>query len=229
MSKTRIAAVGDSLTKGVILTENNRYSILDGSYLDIISNELDLYIENYGKFGSTVRFASEVIGRHEEEIASSEYTFLEFGGNDCDFDWMGIAQSPSEEHSPRTVMDLFKEQFIAAIERIRKLGSRPVIISLPPILPYTYFSFFTRTMSQEQKSAVVKWLGGDVGIISRWHETYNRELFKIAGETQTQIIDITSPFDVYKGDLGDLFCADGIHPNHAGHKLIAESIVNAYF
>ena len=50
----KIAALGDSLTKGVVLTDKNRYSLLEHSFIDIISNELDLYIENYGKFGSTV-------------------------------------------------------------------------------------------------------------------------------------------------------------------------------
>ena len=50
----------------------------------------------------------------------------------------------------------------------------------------------------------------------------------IAKETETPIIDITTAFDTYRGDLRALFCADGIHPNEKGHKLIASTIINSY-
>jgi len=228
MSRTRIIALGDSLTKGVVLRNDNRYAVTDSNYMDIIGNELDMSVENYGKFGCTVGFGSNVIDRHSAEIAASDYTFLEYGGNDCDFDWMKIALSPEQEHNPKTTLDSFGDQFQKLIERIRSLGSIPVIVSLPPIISDMYFSFFSRMMSDQQKANVVKWLGGDVGIISRWHESYNRSLFKIAGLTGTRIFDITTPFDTYRGDMKALYCPDGIHPNAEGHRLIAKTIINRY-
>lgn len=228
MKQTLITALGDSLTKGVILTDQNRYTVADHSFIDIISNELDLFVKNFGKFGCTVGFGSNVIDRHSDEIAASDYTFIEYGGNDCDFDWMKIADFPLEEHLARTTLKSFKEQFVSLVERIKKLGSTPVIISLPPIISDSYFSFISRFMTEDQKNNVVKWLGGDIGIISRWHESYNRALFQIANLTQTTIIDITTPFDTYRGNLNSLYCQDGIHPNSAGHKLIAQTIINSY-
>jgi lysophospholipase L1-like esterase len=225
MNKAKITALGDSLTKGVILTDFNKYTLADNNYLDIVGKELDMNITNYGKFGSTIHMGSTMIKRHSEEIASSDYTFIEYGGNDCDFDWMKIAECPSENYSPKTTIEEFKEHFISLIEKVRELGSKPIIISLPPILSTSYFSFFSRTMSEEQKKNVVDWLGGDVGIISRWHESYNRALFMIASLTQSPIIDITTAFDTFRGDLRSLYCADGIHPNVEGHRLIASAIL----
>lgn len=225
---TKITALGDSLTKGVVLTDKKRYSLADHSYIDIISKELDLYINNYGKFGSTVRTADQMLTRHTDEIADSEYTLIEFGGNDCDFDWMKIADSPSEDYKPNTTLDEFKKLLKRLISRIKELGSKPVIISLPPILSNAYFSFFSRNMSEDQKQNVINWLGGDLGIISRWHESYNRALFAIASESQIPIVDITTAFDTYRGNLDSLYCADGIHPNDKGHKLIASTIINSY-
>ena len=228
MKTTRIAALGDSITKGVVLNEQNRYSAADQCFLDIISNELDLRIDNYGKFGCTVGYGNSVIERHTADIADSDYTFIEYGGNDCDFDWMKIAQDPHGEHKARTPLEEFTEELSSLVAKIRKLGSVPVLISLPPILSDTYFSFFSRSMSDEQKNNIKEWLGGDIGIISRWHESYNRALFQVANQTRTQIIDITTPFDTFRGDLTSLYCADGIHPNARGHKLIAHTIINMY-
>ena len=228
MKTTRIAALGDSITKGVVLNDQNRYSAAEQSFLDIISNELDLRIDNYGKFGCTVGYGNSVIERHTADIADSDYTFIEYGGNDCDFDWMKIAQDPHGEHKARTPLEEFTEELSSLVAKIRELGSVPVLISLPPILSDTYFSFFSRSMSDEQKNNIKEWLGGEIGIISRWHESYNRALFQVANQTRTQIIDITTPFDTFRGDLTSLYCADGIHPNARGHKLIAHSIINMY-
>lgn len=214
--------------KGVVLTEENRYSVTEQCFTKILCHELDLQIENYGKFGSTVTHGSNLLDRHQEAVASSAYTFIEYGGNDCDHDWLGIANSPHGEHAPKTSLGAFGEQFLRIIARIRQLGSTPVMLSLPPILSDAYFSFFSRDMSNEQQKNVVKWLGGDVGIIARWHECYNRALFKIAARAGVEIIDITTPFDTYRAGLNSLYCLDGIHPNTRGHRLIAESIIRGY-
>lgn len=224
--KKLITALGDSLTKGVVLNGSNRYSVISNNFIEIISDRLGYQVENYGKFGCTIGFGSRMIDRHAEEIAASDYTFLEYGGNDCDFDWLKIADNPAGEHFPKTSLDTFGESFQELVARIRDLGSRPVIISLPPIISDTYFSFFSRSMSEEQRSNVKEWLGGDVGIIARWHESYNRTLFMVAGHTQTPIIDITTPFDTFRGNMNSLYCTDGIHPNENGHRLIAETIIN---
>ena len=217
MNKTKVIALGDSLTKGVVLSAD-KYTLAENSYIDIISRELGLHVVNYGRFGSTIDTGLTMIERHSDEIASSQYTFIEYGGNDCDFDWMKIADCPSGDYAPNTTLEDFKTKFFELIERIRQLGSNPVIVSLPPILSSTYFEFFSRNMAEEQKNSVINWLGGDTGIISRWHESYNRVLFMIAKETKTPIIDITTAFDTYRGDLCALFCADGIHPNEIGSK-----------
>ena len=228
MEKVNIAALGDSLTRGVVLNSENRYSVLKGSFIDIISEKLNLSIKNYAKFGCTIGFGHNVIDRHSSDISATDVTFLEFGGNDCDFDWRGIADNPTSEHTPKTILDSFKVQFLSLIERVRTLGSKPIILSLPPIDSNAYFSFISRFMNEEQRANIVRWLGGDIDIITRWHETYNKALFEISESTGTPIIDITSPFENYNGDMMALMCSDGIHPNAQGHELIAGSIVGAW-
>ena len=79
-------------------------------------------------------------------------------------------------------------------------------------------------MNGALRENVFNWLGGDINVISRWHEMYNRALFEISRVMHTPIIDITTPFDKFQGAMRTLYCADGIHPNAEGHRLIAASI-----
>ena len=72
MKQKKITALGDSLTRGVVLNEKNRYSILDNSFIDIIGEKLGLNITNFGKFGCTIDFGQRVIERHADEIAASD-------------------------------------------------------------------------------------------------------------------------------------------------------------
>ena len=45
-------------------------------------------------------------------------------------------------------------------------------------------------------------------------------VIRLADEYGIQLFDIRKPF-LDLGDYSDYICADGMHPNAAGHKLIA--------
>ena len=228
MEKKHITALGDSVTKGVILTENGKYSVLENNYIDILKRELEVTIENHSKFGCTVEYGEHMVKMHNDSISYSDYTFIEYGGNDCDFDWGKIANNPEGEYYAKTPLEIFKEKMIELVKKIINLGSKPILITLPPIDSSRYFEFFTRLMNEQQKENVRNWLGGDINIIGRWHESYNQSLYEVSKQTNTPIIDITKPFETHEHGLTDLLCKDGIHPNQKGHKLIAATIINGY-
>ena len=223
----KITALGDSITKGVVMNEENNYSLAEGSFVEILRKELNLDIENYGRFGCTINYGHQVVARHGEDIAHSDYTIIEYGGNDCDFYWKRIAQNPTGNHLPKTTLDEFRNSLVELIAKIRALGSKPLILSLPPIDSASYFAFFSREMACDQRDNILRWMGGDVEAIARWHEDYNRVLFEVATDTHTPILNITEPFITNPSGIKSLICPDGIHPNSEGHRLIANSIMTA--
>lgn len=223
-----ITAFGDSIMRGVILdkaTEKPRYTLLDESFSTRCSAMLGLTIHNHGRYGNTTSHGLRELDRRKEQIAASDFCVLEFGGNDCDHRWEEIARNPAGEHRPITPLGSFAAQYHELVAGIRRLGSSPVILSLPPIISDRYFESFSRTMSHTERNNVLGWLNGCVENITRWHEMYNLELFKLASLLRVPIIDITTPF-LSERHYRDLFCDDGIHPNADGHHLIAETICN---
>ena len=67
----------------------------------------------------------------------------------------------------------------------------------------------------------MKYLGGDILSIEKWQSDSNDMVIRLADEYGIQLFDIRKPF-LDLGDYSDYICADGMHPNAAGHKLIAK-------
>jgi len=224
----KITALGDSIMRGVILDKSSsaskpRYTNLSDNFASICATELGVDIKNFGRFGNTTLHALKSWERYKTDIADSDYIVIEFGGNDCDHNWLEIANNPAAEHHPIVDLPKYVELLRTMIINIKELNSQPLLLSLPPIIADSYFNAFTKNMNTEQKNNVLLWLNGCLENITQWHEMYNLELFKLSTELDVPIIDITSPFLV-KRNYRNLFCDDGIHPNKKGHSLIADTI-----
>ena len=216
-----IAAFGDSVLKGVIY-ENEHYRVSDASFQKICEEYFGITIENKAKFGSTISKGEQVFERNLNLIRDfdGKYVVLEFGGNDCDFNWKEIAADPEKVHLPMSTIANFTATYTDIIREIKKQGKIPVLLALPPIDSKRYFQHISRGLSGEN---IMKWMRNDGQYITNWHERYNIEIFKLAIANEIPVIDITSTF-LERKNYSQYLCNDGIHPNEEGHKLIAEAI-----
>ncbi len=216
-----LTAFGDSVLKGVIY-EDEHYKVADSSFQKICEEYFGIVIENKAKFGVTVTKGEAIFERNLDIIkeSSGEYVILEFGGNDCDFNWKEVAERPDEGHLPMSTISDFVETYTNIINVIKSLGKTPVLLSLPPIDSSRYFAHISRGISGEN---IMRWMRYDKQYITNWHERYNIEIFKLAIANDVPIIDITSIF-LERKNYSDYLCEDGIHPNGEGHKLIAAAI-----
>lgn len=219
----QVVALGDSITKGVVL-DGSRYKILNNSFVEQCQEELSLPIDNYARMGCTVEKGMQILEQHEEAVRHSDITFLEYGGNDSDFNWQEIADAPTLQHYPKTELPLFMRTYQSMIERVREWGSQPVLLSLPLMDHECFFRFISRNMTPEQTDSVLGWIGGQVERIRNYHDMYNLQLFRLAATERVPIVDITSPFLVNM-DYTQCLCEDGIHPSSIGHDMIATQIL----
>ena len=216
----RLCVFGDSITKGVILSDNGRYHILKENCVSLLCEGKGFDCDNYSKMGCTVEKGGEIFYRHEKEVERSQAVLFEFGGNDSDFDWKAISRSPECSHTPNTILDEYVSRYKELIDVCIEKGTVPFVMNLPPVDAELYFVKISQGLDKDN---IMSWLGGSTSFIYRWHETYNQALSAICQDTGAKMLDIRSPFLSLR-NYREYLCSDGIHPNEKGHLLIRETL-----
>ncbi len=219
-----VTIYGDSILKGVLL-ENGKY-VVDHGWQTRLAERFGLHLTNRSRFGSTIRKAMDRIEKDSATPATEpEMALLEFGGNDCDFDWAAVAAEPDGEHVCKNPPASFLDCYRRAIRLLRTSGRTPVLMTLPPINSELYLSFLCRDgLSREN---IVHWLG-DVERIYRWQENYSQMVEQLAREEHTPLIDLRRPFLQDARSPAALLCADGIHPSRLGQELMYDALCAAF-
>lgn len=220
----KLVALGDSITKGVIF-DGERYSILPSGFVNQCAENMNIDIDNYGRMGCTITRGAQIAEQHADAIAHSDVTLVEFGGNDADFCWPDIASAPADNHYPMTELPTFRQMYRDLIAHIRRLGSKPILMTLPLIDYRRFYAFVTRNMGDRDQRNVLSWLGGQEEHIRNYHDMYSLAVYQIGYQERVPVLDITSPFLRNRNYLPYL-CVDGIHPSQQGHDLIAASVEN---
>ena len=216
MEKGKLLVFGDSILKGVQVGDDRRYKISKVGFETIPG----WTVNNVSRFGCTVTkaldSADQVIQRSGASVA-----LMDFGGNDCDYDWRAVAANPNGTHSPRTELFDFRQAYMRLIDKERTAGIEPLLMTLPPIDSEKYLQWFC-TQLHINRSRVMQWLG-DVSRIDEQQARYSEEVEKIAKAMGTGLIDVRSCFKEAESSKS-LLCVDGIHPNVNGQSIIMNSV-----
>ncbi|MDO4156053.1 MAG: SGNH/GDSL hydrolase family protein [Oscillospiraceae bacterium] len=218
----QIGIFGDSISKGIVLDEEtHRYSTLKKEICQWVTPAAALH--NFSVMGSTIQKGISIINRHTEQLSDYQNVFLEFGGNDCDFDWQAVSERPQAHHEPHTPLKQFEALYTKAIQLIQEKKGNPILLTLPPLEPKRYFQWISRNLHANN---ILHWLGS-VDTIYRWQEMYNMKVLLLAQKLRVPVVDIRSAFLAQHG-YQSLLCADGIHPNRKGHRFIYKTIMQQY-
>jgi acyl-CoA thioesterase-1 len=216
--------LGDSVAKGIVLDKvTEKYITTKNSAVELFKDMTGSPVKNLSHFGSTIVRATKLFYRHEKEMKPSDQVILEFGSNDCDFQWAEIAEHPDEIHLPNVPLAQFTSKYCALIDIMREKGLNPILTNLSPIHAEKFFQWVSRGLD---KDAILHWLK-DIQQIYRWQERYSIAVHEIAIIKRVPLINIRKSF-LEPHDLDSYLCEDGMHPNEKGHQLIAEALCNSY-
>jgi acyl-CoA thioesterase-1 len=214
---------GDSISKGVIFDEvKNKYVVLADNYVALLQNRLKGTIYNTAKFGNTL---IKGISKLKNDIVKNnpDIVLIEYGGNDCDYDWNEVADHPESIHEPKTDFNQFEKQLKETVQFLKAKQIIPILMTLPPLNADRYLKWVSKNNPLAEMN-ILKWLGS-VTRIYWWQERYSSMIIKVAEETMTRWIDVRGAFLQYP-DFNKFLCVDGIHPNQDGHKIIADKIID---
>lgn len=218
-----LVAFGDSISRGVVYDiDKSKYSSIEDCFVNLVGNSVKGTMYNAGRFGSTImrgknRMQNAIIKK------TPDIVLIEFGGNDCDFNWNEIAHSPDTKHMPNTDILTFGNVLTNMIDAMKKSNIIPVLMTLPPLDYRRYFYWVTKGDIYAEQN-ILRWLGTEKNIYY-WHQSYSDIITQVANSTKTILMDVRSEFLKYS-DYNKFLCIDGIHPNEAGHSLIAGTILS---
>lgn len=220
----RIALFGDSIPKGYT-TKGGKIEKVKDNAVSLLEAKYGFHIENHSAYGLTLHKLYER-GAVEEFLRESRgekerAAIFCIGGNDSDYDWRAVARDPAGAHESKTPLDVFRKELCELIDKLQAEGVRVLLTTLPPVDSQRYFDRVISKVADGGK--VLEFFKGDLTNISRHQERYNLAVIEAGVKKGCKIIDIRSAFLMQRDYLKN-YSDDGIHPNEAGHRVIARSV-----
>ena len=213
----KIKIYGDSILKGVMYNEElKRYKLFGYRYETLTENGIE--VENNCKMGATIDEGFEIMKSTLDDCDKDTVVLLEYGGNDCNFNWSAVSDNPDGEFLPNTPEEKFTSTYLKLIEYARSKGASVAICTLVPIDSQKFMNWVSKGLNYDN---ILHWLG-DVEKISRWQAHYSALSERVAEKAHCNILDLRSIFK--NKSMSDLLGIDGMHPTSEGHSLIKSEL-----
>lgn len=202
-----IVALGDSITKGARPAKATIAAVLpEETFCALLEKELNAQGQKASVINSGIpsNRTDQGIDRLKADVLDHkpDVVLIMYGTNDSCYD--------TGKTEPRLSLADYEKNLRAMIGDIRKAGATPILMTPPPLKNGWGFprnSVYVKTGSN-----------GPLG-------TYAEACRKIAAQEGIPLID---NFEIWSAKGNDFVAArlpDGCHPNAAGHKVLAETIL----
>ena len=226
MKYNKIAVFGDSILKGVITVPNSGriFDVVEDDSLTQAQRVLNFELDNNSIYGNVITKAKgkleKYIAKHKEANSLPEAIIIEFGNNDCDYDWNIVSGATNfSEIFPKTPLNDFLMILDSMVKLCKENNITPIIMTMPPLVGDRWFENVSKNLNKEK---IAEFLGNNPGAkLSGNNELYNSNILAYATENNVQIADVRKLFLSQK-DYKEFMCLDGIHPNQDGYDLMAK-------
>ena len=186
----KITVWGDSILKGVALGADGKYHVLENNCGALFAQKNEIKVTNRSRFGCTSVKGHSIVHADLQKGVQADAVLIEYGGNDCNFDWSKISAAPDEKHLPVTPVGQFKNEMQLMIDETRESGLDPLLMTLPPL---DYRRFFKTICHGQNARNILRWLGNAFAIY-RWQENYSDAVAELAVQNHCSLIDVRSAF-----------------------------------
>lgn len=210
MNKTKIFMFGDSVLKGIV------YEGMPGSY-HLCKDKLavpGVDVKNCCRMGATIKSGIKSIERFLPSCDAGTVAVLEYGGNDCNYDWKAISENPQGSFSCAVPPEEYQTLMKKAIAMLKETGAQVMVSTLAPIRSDYFMNYISQGLSRDR---ILAWLGQEERL-GRWQGYYSELAQAVAEETDCDLLPLRKAARAVSWQ--DWMCADGIHPNEEGHRYL---------
>jgi len=208
----RIVALGDSTTEAG--WEGNAESVYP-ERLEAALEARGIGVEmiNAGISNTTSRQAVERLDADVRRF-DPDYVIIQFGINDS---WIDASLGRTE---PRLTLAEYEGYLKTIIATLRADGAKPILMTANPMRWSAFYG-------DELRDPALGFDFDDPRGINRLLDLYSQRVREIARDEKVPLVDVSERFEAYDRIPGQsirdlLLPNDDIHPNDAGHALIAE-------
>ena len=216
-----ICLFGDSAAQGIVLDESENYRVSRAGCIRLMKRG-GYPIRNYAVHGYTVSQGLECFRNTKTDPGNP--CVIEFGGNDCDLDWDAVSQDPDHFHDGKTPLAEFRNLLKQFIREARDRDLDPILVTPLPLMSGRYYRWVSKGRDADR---ILKYLRNDPESISRWQERYAIAVRNTAAECGCHLADARA-WMLEELNYPSLICEDGIHPNEAGHEIIARKAMEHF-
>lgn len=206
-----IIAFGDSTTA---LRENIKQVYAQRLADELPKRGLPAMLVNAGVGGNTTadavaRFDRDVIARHPDLV------IVQFGLNDAAID---VWKNPHAT-TPRVRRDQYEKNLTALVQGLKQRKIRAILMTPNPM---------RWTVEMKKLYGKPPYDANDPDGFNLLVKDYAQTVRQIARRENVPLVDIYAIFNAWgsrKGHSVDELLSDGVHPNDAGHRIVAEQLI----
>lgn len=213
----KLVVFGDSILKGVITIPDSKslFDVTENDSLSLAQKKVGFELDNRSIYGNITSKGLVKLQKYLEkcaagEIEAADYCIIEFGSNDCDYDWGTFVQ--------KVPLADYLENLTQMIVLCRANKLTPLMMGL---IPYVCDNWFKTIIKGHDEAAILDFLGGSAETLGKNQLIYKNAQKDFVEKNKVQFFD---PWELFAGHP-ELMCYDGIHPNEKGYEVLADGWV----
>ena len=206
----KLVVFGDSILKGVITIPNSEklFDTTENDSLSLAQKELGFELDNRSIYGNITSKGLVKLQKFYEKGGEADFCVIEFGSNDCDYDWGTLVQ--------KVPLEDYLANLAAMIKLCRDHKVTPLMMGL---IPYVCDDWFKTIIKGQDEKAILDFLGGTPETLGKNQLIYKNAQADFVQKNNVQFLD---PWTIFEGHK-ELMCFDGIHPNEKGYELLSKA------